>query len=177
MPYDGPMDEPIGPEEAHRAEIMEAMLLAALTDDREAYEALNVEWERIEDRACAEDDTRYRFRFGDVSEMQRYVERGYCYHCQKEWVVTGVRFGAMVPGLAQMMHMQVECPDADDCMCWVAPETQMSAEFYDAFPYGWPNCLRCQRAEPICECEGDISYGACALVWRADLERGAPPEG
>jgi hypothetical protein len=152
--------EPLSPEDAHRIEIMEGVIEAALRGDMESFDALNVEWERIDPLS----EEGYHLRFGGGTP-EHYLETGYCYHCQGSWQIGGLRFGKAVPGMSQMLHMTLKCPNPDDCSCWVQPDEGVDQDH----PFGWPNCQRCGRAEPICECDGDVSYGPCALGWKAGV--------
>jgi hypothetical protein len=153
--------EPMSASDAHRVEIMEGVLDAVLKGDVESFKALNAEWERIDPLG----DDGPHIRFGDFGAMEQYLETGFCYHCQESWQVGGVRFGKAIPGLTQMIHMQMECTNSGDCTCWVGPDEGVD----EGHPFGWPNCQRCGRADPICECDGEPSYGPCALVWKSDV--------
>jgi len=152
-------EEGLSPQDAHRIEIMEGVIEAALKGDMDAFEALNSEWERID--PLNEDG--YHVRFGEFGSAEQYLETGFCHHCQRGWQISGVRFGKAIPGMSQMLHMQIECSDSDDCNCWVQPDEGVDEEH----PFGWVCCQRCGRAEPICECLGPITCGPCALAWKS----------
>jgi len=153
-------------QEAHRAEILEGLVESLLTGDFESFKSMRTEWERFDQPGEA--DGRYALRF-HPGEPEHYLETGFCYHCREPWQRGGVRFGPAIPGMSQMIHMEIECTNPGDCSCWVGPEDGVDLDH----PFGWPNCQRCGRAGPICECDGGVAYGPCALVWRAGV---TPPK-
>jgi len=154
------MDGDLTPD-PHQAEILEALLEAAMKGDAEEYDIFRREWERSDPI----DSEGWHMRFSEKSPIP-YTAVGFCYHCQSQWVVSGVAFGQMVPGLSLMIHVTGECPEMDDCNCWVD-----DTEGEDR-PFGYARCQRCDRAEPICECDGGVAYGPCALFERHERENG-----
>ena len=149
------------PEEAHKEEILEAVIDAAMRGESEGFAAFKEEWERIDPL----DDEGWHLRFPQGDPIP-YTAQGFCFHCGKPWAVSGIAFGTMVPGLAQVIHMSGECDSAGDCYCWID-----DTEGEDR-PYGYARCQRCARAEPICECDDGMAYGPCALFERHEREQG-----
>lgn len=154
------MDDDLTPD-PHQAEILEALIEAALKGNAEEYDIFRREWERSDPLEVEG----WHMRFSEKQPIP-YTATGFCFHCQQEWAVGGVAFGEIIPGMALMIHMQGECPEARDCHCWL-PDTEAQDR-----PFGYARCQRCDRAEPICECDGGIAYGPCSMFERYERDNG-----
>jgi hypothetical protein len=130
------------------------LLEAARRGDEERFSTFNTEWERIDN----DDDGNYHLRFPGIPRY--HISQGFCYHCERIWVLEGIAFGDPMPGLATAMHMNIQCERAEECLCWSELSNDDPATI---FPH--PFCQACWNPEPHCEC-AEIVLGSCAAVER-----------
>jgi hypothetical protein len=152
------------PGDAHREEIFEGLIEASLKGREEDFYAFKTEWERIDSSNTEE----FRINFPPGAPIP-YTSKGFCHHCQREWLIAGVAFGSVTPGIAQMIHMGGECEEIADCTCW---DTSSNVEDEELNPFGYPLCQSCMLHEDHCECEEGVAYGPCALYEKNEREHG-----
>src|SRR5690606_31878563 len=94
----------IDPLEAHRQEIWEGLMEAGARGEVEKFRCFNIEWERL--NALYPEGEQVVFGGDPVP----YTHRDYCGHCHSNWQISGIRFGAFLPGSVLRAHMEVDCP-------------------------------------------------------------------
>lgn len=141
------------PREAHRQEILEALLEAARSEDEERFAAFNEEWERID---IPDEDHEYCIRFAGMPRLIHVEE--FCEHCGETWTADGIAFGDPTPGMDVLMHMTYGCPNAEECLCW----SDLENDAIDTI-FNYPFCQVCWDPSPYCECD-IITLGSCASI-------------
>jgi len=139
------------PRRAHREEILEGLIEAARKGDEETFSIFNQEWERLRE---GQEDT---ISFNGMPQF--YMTSGFCHHCNKVWVMEGIAFGEMMPGLSMAMHMNLQCGASDDCRCW----SEIHNDSHETM-FCHPNCQECWHPAPGCTCDEEPSLGPCASI-------------
>lgn len=136
------------PREAHRDEIFEGLINAALGNNVEDFSIFNEEWERIDQPR--EGHAVLRF----AGPMRHVTATGICAHCGYTWSITGVDFtdGEFIAEMAQQDHLLERCPKKADCKCWVEAEDGSES---------WERCLTCDKADVFCSCPEGPALGPC----------------
>jgi hypothetical protein len=86
-----------------------------------------------------------------------------CGHCGALQRFEGICFGAKTGWLFLWDHVQTFCPSGTQCRCWSTIERDETSP-------PWPLCQRCERPQPICECERGVTLGPCADWVEAHLK-------
>jgi len=153
----------IDPLEAHRQEIWEGLMEAGARGEVEKFRCFNIEWERL--NALYPEGEQVVFGGDPVP----YTHRDYCGHCHSNWQISGIRFGAFLPGSVLRAHMEVDCPARHECCCW-SEEERPEGEVGNH-----PECQECHHPLPWCSCPAGITLGPCAQVEMREWLHGPPP--
>lgn len=136
--------------EAHREEMLDAMVDAAMRVNHAEFEAFYAEWTRV-------DQGENRIRLAGLP--QAYTAEGFCFHCSESWTVNGVIFddeeADVLGAFCQAVHMISSCEGA--CYCYSSEKRESQI------------CQLCLTTFEKCMC-GVPSPGPCTapmvtIVW------------
>lgn len=149
---------------AHRHEIFEALVVAAIRSDNTKFDTFRIEW----DRMVAMEPNGALEQYGSMYPIP-YAATGRCLHCGQDWRVCGMGFGVIDPGLAIAAHVAQQCPSSAECWCWSSTATP-------EYPFGIPRCQQCTEEMGDCTCEQGPLFGPCAEIQRLERQGGIRTE-